>query len=72
MIPEEDAGWEKVGWENCSWEGSRSAQLKAYRKLSFKEKLHAIESWCAFSRFLIERRRKRGFAVVPLRDRWRG
>jgi len=67
MIPEEDTCREKAGWENCTWEGARSAQLRAYRRLSFREKLQAIESWCEFSRFLIERRKKRGRAFIPHR-----
>ena len=66
MIPDEDPRREMIRWESCTWEGARLAQLKAYRKLSFTEKLRAIESWCEFSRFLIERRKKRGLPVIPL------
>jgi len=49
-----------IGWELGTWEGARRAQLLAYRSLSPRDKLNAIEQMCDLTRRLAEARRRRG------------
>ena len=57
-----------IDWDLCTWEGSRRAQLRAFRRLSLREKLQAVEQLCDLSRTLAERRRQRGLVVIPLHE----
>ncbi len=66
MDPEDQKDGAGVDWNACTWEGARRAHLKAFRRLSFREKIQTLEEWCEFSRSIIKRRQQRGQPIIPL------
>ena len=53
-------------WVEATWEGARRSQLRAFRALSLRERLEALENLCDLVRYFHERRISRGQRVAPL------
>ena len=66
MRPENQDHENPVDWSSCTWQGAREAHLEAFRRLSFQDKLQALEEWCDISRSMITRRQRRGLPTIPL------
>lgn len=47
-------------WDEASWKGHRLAQHRAFLRLSFPDKLKAVEAMGDFAREMLENRRDRG------------
>lgn len=48
-----------IDWSKCTWEGARLEQLRAFRQLSLRDKLQAVEEMCDVIRKLDAARRNR-------------
>ncbi|MFV2071950.1 MAG: hypothetical protein ACC742_04770 [Thermoanaerobaculales bacterium] len=66
MDPEDQGNESDIDWTVCTWEGARRAHLGAFRRLSFREKLEALEEWCDVARLMIANLKERGRPIIPL------